>query len=87
MPTSTLSREDVRNQLAKMVEEALEVPAEDFVDEARWVEDLDADSLDLVDVGLTAKQKFGVTIPKDVMPELPTVGAVVDYIVENLPKS
>lgn len=83
--TTTLSREEVFEQLAAVCEEMLEIPASDLTDDSHWIDDLDADSLDLVDVALSAKQKFGVQIPKEDLADLVTVGKVVDYIVANQP--
>lgn len=81
--TTALSRQEIFDQLAAVCEEMLEIPAADLADDDHWVDDLDADSLDLVDVALSAKQKFGVQIPKEDLVDLVTVGKVVDYIAEH----
>ena len=45
-----------------------------------FVDDLDIDSLSMVEIAVQAEDKFGVKIPDDQLAELKTVGDAVDYI-------
>jgi acyl carrier protein len=47
---------------------------------AEIVDDLDIDSLSMVEIAVQAEDKFGVKIPDDQLAELKTVGDAVDYI-------
>ena len=48
-----------------------------------FVDDLDIDSLSMVEIAVQAEDKFGVKIPDDRLAELKTVGDAVDYIAQN----
>ncbi len=48
--------------------------------DARFSEDLDADSLDLVEAVLALEEEFGVSIPEDEMEGVKTVGQAVDLV-------
>ena len=78
MPTATT--EEIRTGLADIVNEVAGVPAEDVQLEKSFVEDLDVDSLSMVEVVVAAEEKFGVTIPDDDVRGLKTVGDAVAFI-------
>jgi len=63
--------------------EALDVDPADVTDEKTFVDDLDVDSLSMVEVAMAAEEKFGVTIPDEELPKLKTVGDAVTYIASN----
>jgi acyl carrier protein len=48
-----------------------------------FVEDLDMDSLSMVEIAVQAEDKFGVKIPDDELPNLKTVGDAVNYVSTN----
>lgn len=56
------------------------VSADDISAETRLKEDLQADSLDTVELVMAAEEKFGVEIEEDAVLSMVTVGDVVDYI-------
>lgn len=76
MPTT----EEVRTDLAEIVNEVAGVPAEDVQMDKSFIDDLDVDSLSMVEVVVAAEEKFGVTIPDDEVKNLKTVGDAVAYI-------
>ena len=51
--------------------------------EKSFVDDLDIDSLSMVEIAVQAEDKFGVKIPDDQLAQLKTVGDAVDYIAKN----
>ena len=51
--------------------------------EKSFVDDLDIDSLSMVEIAVQAEDKFGVKIPDDELANLKTVGDAVDYIVKS----
>ena len=57
--------------------------ADDVTDEKSFTDDLDVDSLSMVEVAMAAEEKFGVKIPDDELPKLKTVGDAVSYIETN----
>jgi acyl carrier protein len=74
------SQEEIRAGLAEIVNEIAGVPAEDVQLDKSFTEDLDIDSLSMVEVVVAAEERFGVKIPDDDVKDLSTVGSAVDYI-------
>ncbi len=77
------SAEEIRTGLASILEEVADVAPADVSDDKSFVDDLDVDSLSMVEVAMAAEEKFGVKIPDDELPKMKTVGDAVKYIVSN----
>jgi acyl carrier protein len=77
------STEEIRTGLAEILNEVADVAAGDVTDEKSFTDDLDVDSLSMVEVAMAAEEKFGVKIPDDELPNLKTVGDAVRYIEMN----
>ena len=77
------SAEEIRAGLATILEEVADVSADNVTDEKSFTDDLDVDSLSMVEVAMAAEEKFGVKIPDDELPKLKTVGDAVRYIELN----
>ena len=75
-----MSNEDIQKGLAEIVEEVAGVAADDVTAEKSFVDDLDIDSLSMVEIAVQAEDKFGVKIPDDELANLKTVGDAVSYI-------
>ena len=74
---------EIQAGLAEIVEEVAGVEAADVTPEKSFVDDLDIDSLSMVEIAVQAEDKFGVKIPDDQLAELKTVGDAVDYIAKH----
>ncbi len=74
------STEEIRSGLADIVNEIAGVPAEDVQMDKSFVDDLDVDSLSMVEVVVAAEEKFAVKIPDDEVKNLTTVGDAVAFI-------
>jgi acyl carrier protein len=72
--------EDIRSGLAEILEEVAGVLPADVSLEKSFTDDLDVDSLSMVEIALAAEEKFGVKIPDDELANLRTVGDAVTYI-------
>ena len=72
--------ENVLAELASILEEVAGVNPEDVTPEKSFVDDLDVDSLSMVEVVVAAEEKFGVSIPDDEVKNLKTVGDAVAFI-------
>ncbi|HEV7973364.1 acyl carrier protein [Amycolatopsis sp.] len=70
--------------LAEIVEEVAGVAQDDVTAEKSFVDDLDIDSLSMVEIAVQAEDKFGVKIPDDELANLKTVGDAVNYVSANL---
>jgi acyl carrier protein len=77
------SADEVRAGLAEILNEVADVDASDVTDDKSFTDDLDVDSLSMVEVAMAAEEKFGVKIPDDELPKLKTVGDAVTYIQTN----
>jgi acyl carrier protein len=75
-----MSREETVAGLAEILEEVAGVNPDDVAEGKSFTEDLDVDSLSMVEVVVAAEEKFGVKIPDDEVPNLKTVGDAVSYI-------
>ena len=71
---------DVRADLAEIVNEVAGVDADDVQLEKSFVDDLDIDSLSMVEIAVQTEDKYGVKIPDEDLAGLRTVGDVVAYI-------
>ena len=63
----------------------LGVEAEKVTDEASFVEDLGADSLDTVELVMAFEEEFGIDIPDEDAEQMRTVGDAIKYLNENAP--
>lgn len=66
----------VRAAIAKQ----LDLPEEEITMESRLIEDLKADSLDIVELIMDLEQQYGVQIPDDELPNIHCVGDIVKYV-------
>ena len=69
--------------LAEIVEEVAGVSQDEVTAEKSFVDDLDIDSLSMVEIAVQAEDKFGVKIPDDELANLKTVGDAVNYVANN----
>jgi acyl carrier protein len=72
--------EEIRAQLAELVNDVAGVPVEDVQLDKSFVDDLDVDSLAMVEILVGCEEKFGVAIPDEESKNLKTVGDAVAYI-------
>ncbi len=74
------STEEIRSGLADIVNEVAGIPADEVQLDKSFIDDLDVDSLSMVEVVVAAEETFGVKIPDDEVKNLKTVGDAVAYI-------
>ena len=70
----------IEQQVKDIIVEQLGVDADDVSPEKSFVEDLNADSLDLTELIMTFEEKFGFEISEEDAEKLKTVADVIDYI-------
>ncbi len=76
------SVDEVLAGLAEIVEEVAGIPASSVLMDKSFTDDLDVDSLSMVEIVVAAEEKFGCKIPDDDVKNLVTVGDAVNYIVK-----
>ena len=77
-----LSQAEVLAGIKEIVEEVAGIPAASIKMDKNFTDDLDVDSLSMVEVVVAAEERFGVKIPDDQVSELATVGDAVNFIVK-----
>jgi acyl carrier protein len=79
-PKATDETNEIIEGLAEILEEIAGVKPKDVELDKSFIDDLDVDSLSMVEIALAAEDKFDVKIPDDQLAGLKTVGDAVSYI-------
>jgi acyl carrier protein len=78
-----MNEQEILAGLGEIVEEIAGVPADEVTLSKSFVDDLDIDSLSMVEIAVAAQDKFGVEIPDDQLKDLTTVQDVVNFVSKN----
>jgi acyl carrier protein len=79
-----MSKEDVFATLRDVAVEVLGVDADAVVEGASFKDDLDADSLDLVELVMALEEKLDITVPEEDLEGIGTVGDALSLLLEKL---
>ena len=74
---------DTADRVKKIVVEHLGVEADKVTEDASFIDDLGADSLDIVELVMAFEEEFGVEIPDDAAEKISTVSDAIKYINDN----
>jgi len=80
---ASMSKDEIMAKLKPVIAEQLGVDESEVTDTASFTEDLNADSLDLVELIMSLEEQFGLQISDEDAEKLTTVGEAVDYIYEH----
>jgi acyl carrier protein len=75
-----MTQQEILAGLCEIIDEIAGVPADQVTPSKTFVDDLDIDSLSMVEIAVAAQDKFGVEIPDDQLKDLKTVQDVIDYV-------
>ena len=79
-----VTEKEILAGLGEIVDEVAGVPADDVTPDKSFVDDLDIDSLSMVEIAVAAQDKFGVEIPDEQLKDLKTVQDVITYVAKNV---
>ena len=79
-----MNQEEIFEKVKKIIVEQLGVAETSVTMEASFIDDLGADSLDIVELVMALEEEFDMEIPDADAEKVVTVGDVVDYIKENV---
>jgi acyl carrier protein len=79
-----MSKEDILTKLRPVVAEQLGVDEAEVKEDASFTDDLNADSLDLVELIMTLEEQFKLPISDEDAEKLKTVGEAVDFIYDHM---
>ena len=79
-----MSNEEIFNKLKGIIVEQLGVSEENVKEDATFVDDLEAASLDIVELIMNIEEQFNMEIPDEEAEKIVTVGDVVKYIAGNM---
>lgn len=74
---------DIQEKVIKIVSEATKVDVANIKTDTSFVDDLNLDSLDMVEMMMKMEEEFGVEIPEDKTEDLKTIGDVTTYLQSN----
>ena len=81
-----MAEKSIEQRVKDIIVEQLGVKPDQVTPEAKFIEDLGADSLDTVELIMALEEEFGIEVPDEQAEKLTTVGDVVKYIEEHQQK-
>jgi acyl carrier protein len=78
-----MTDQEILAGLGEIIEEIAGVPADEVTPSKSFTDDLDIDSLSMVEIAVAAQDKFGVEIPDDQLKDLVTVQDVINFVAKN----
>ncbi len=78
-----MTQESIFESVKNILVEQLGVDAGDVTMESNFIDDLNADSLDIVELIMAMEQEFGISIPDEEAERIKTVGDAVNFIKNN----
>lgn len=80
---SQVERDEITQKVRVVIADQLNVEEDDVSEDSAFVDDLGADSLDIVELVMALEEEFGIAIPDEDAEKIRTVGEAVSYIAEN----
>ncbi|MBP5194404.1 MAG: acyl carrier protein [Lachnospiraceae bacterium] len=72
-------------KVRELIVSTLNYDADEIKEDTKLMEDLGADSLDLVELNMALEEKYGISIPEEDFPSLTSVDKIAAYLDEHLP--
>ena len=75
---------DIAGKVKKIIEEQLGVSADQVTDDASFIDDLGADSLDTVELVMALEEEFDIEIPDEDAEKMTTVSTAIEYLEQKV---
>lgn len=75
---------DIAGKVKKIIEEQLGVGADQVTDDASFIDDLGADSLDTVELVMALEEAFDIEIPDEDAEKMTTVSSAIEYLEQKV---
>ncbi len=79
-----MNREELLSKVKEIVSDKLSISEDQVTEEASFIDDLGADSLDTVELIMALEDEFELDIPDEEAEKLGTVGKAIDYVLEKV---
>jgi acyl carrier protein len=79
-----MEREELLKKVKEIVSDKLSINEDQVTEEASFIDDLGADSLDTVELVMALEDEFDLDIPDEEAEKLTTVGKAMDYVLEQI---
>ena len=79
-----MADQEIENKVKQIIIDELGVDENEVTPNARFIDDLGADSLDTVELVMEFEEEFEIAIPDDAAEKIQTVGQAIDYIEKEL---
>jgi len=79
-----MERDELLNKIKTIVADKLSIGEDQVTEEASFIDDLGADSLDTVELVIALEDEFDLDIPDEQAEKLTTVGKAIDYVLTNV---
>lgn len=77
-----MDRDEIMEKVKAVIVDQLGVDEDEVAEDAAFVDDLNADSLDIVELVMALEEEFGISIPDEDAEKIKTVGDAVNYIMQ-----
>lgn len=81
-----MERDELLKKIKAIVSDKLSISEDQVTEEASFIDDLGADSLDTVELVMALEDEFSMDIPDEEAEKLTTVGKAMDYILAHISK-
>ena len=79
-----MQRDELLTKIKEIVADKLSISEDQVTEDASFIDDLGADSLDTVELVMALEDEFELDIPDEEAEKLTTVGKAIDYVFENV---